>query len=498
MFYRVGIYTRESRDENEQNIETIEVQKNLLIEYIKKKNLGELARVYIDDNVSGSGFEREGIEKLRRDVKEGAINLLLLKDLSRLGRNNAKTLLFLDFLEEYNVRVLTYDGKYDSLKDNDTVGIETWFNERYIKDISKKIRANLRYKIKSGEYLGTAPFGYEKSIEKRNTLVVNFEEAFVVRKIFKLYREGYGYMSIAKRLNIEGCPSPSKRNNMWNGVSIKRILKNRVYIGDTVQGVSEKVSFKSKKTRRLPEDMWVITPNTHEAIIQRDEFEKIQEMVKNKKNPAFRNKGKPNILSGIIYCGKCNKSMYARKRKNRPTGYICSSYAKKGKSACDSHYIREDVIVRGILDEIKRLLQDKEVFINALKKLENKKFGGKNVFEEIAKINKTIKSKQKQQDTMYMDKLEGRITQEMFERVNQTIVTKIRYLEDQIKRLERERQNDNSFEDLYKKIINGLDELIKRGFLGREAVGCVVEKIIVNIIKDTPIKTTTVEIIYKY
>jgi len=117
---------------------------------VKKNGLGEIKSIYIDDNVSGSGFERRGIYELKRDVMEGKINLLVLKDLSRLGRNNAKTLLFLDFLEENGVRVVTFDGRYDSLKDNDIVGIETWFNERYILDISRKIRANLRFKIQKG------------------------------------------------------------------------------------------------------------------------------------------------------------------------------------------------------------------------------------------------------------------------------------------------------------------------------------------------------------
>jgi len=130
--YRIGVYTRESRDDGGENYETIDTQKELLVDFIERNKLGTVCRIYVDDNVSGSGFEREGIIKLKEDVAAGNIDLLVLKDLSRLGRNNAKTLLFLDFLEECGVRVITFDGRYDSLKDNDTVGIETWYNERYI------------------------------------------------------------------------------------------------------------------------------------------------------------------------------------------------------------------------------------------------------------------------------------------------------------------------------------------------------------------------------
>ncbi len=129
--YRVAIYVRESRDDNEENYETIETQRDLLLDFVRKNHYGEIHRVYVDDNVSGTGFERNGLNQLKEDIRAGRVNLLLLKDLSRLGRNNAKTLLFLDFLEEYGVRVLTFDGRYDSLRDNDTVGIDTWFNEHY-------------------------------------------------------------------------------------------------------------------------------------------------------------------------------------------------------------------------------------------------------------------------------------------------------------------------------------------------------------------------------
>lgn len=127
--YHIGIYVRQSRDENDENLETIETQKRLLIDFVARNKLGTIYKTYVDDNVSGAGFERYALDELKKDVLACNINLIVLKDLSRLGRNNAKTLLFLDFLEEYGVRVITSDGRYDSIKDNETVGIDTWFNE---------------------------------------------------------------------------------------------------------------------------------------------------------------------------------------------------------------------------------------------------------------------------------------------------------------------------------------------------------------------------------
>lgn len=127
--YIIGIYVRESRDENGENYETIETQRDLLVDFVNRSKLGKIYKIYMDDNASGAAFNRAGIEALKEDVTGSVINMIILKDLSRLGRNNAKTLLFLDFLEENGIRVMTFDGRYDSLKDNDTVGIETWFNE---------------------------------------------------------------------------------------------------------------------------------------------------------------------------------------------------------------------------------------------------------------------------------------------------------------------------------------------------------------------------------
>ena len=253
--YRIAIYVRESRDEDGENFETIETQRDLLIDFVSRNNLGNIHKIYMDDNVSGAGFEREGLKELKQDIENGFVNLVVIKDLSRLGRNNAQTLLFLDYLEEQGVRVISSDGRYDSEKDNETVGIETWYNERFLRDISRKVRANLLHKINRGEYLSSAPFAYKKSEKRKNHLCIDESTAYIVREIFELYKKGFGYSAISKILNDKGYPSPSSRNGVkggkWNHVAVRRILCNRVYIGDTVQRVSEKISFKSIINNRL-------------------------------------------------------------------------------------------------------------------------------------------------------------------------------------------------------------------------------------------------------
>jgi len=480
---KIGIYVRQSRDENEENYETIETQRDLLIEHVTRQKLGVIYKVYMDDNVSGSEFERRGLEELREDIIAGNINMLVIKDLSRLGRNNAKTLLFLDFIEEHGVRLITYDGRYDSLKDNDIVGIETWFNERYIRDISRKIRANLRFKIEKGEYIGHAPYGYIKSPHEKNRLCIDEETASVVREIFRLYKEGYGYSYISRLLNSKGYPAPSARNRVeaggkskgWSPVAVQRILKNRVYVGDTVQGVSERVSFKSKKTRRLPESRWVITRNTHEAIISREEYELIQNLIKSKSLQSGTHKGMLHTLKGLLFCGRCGSKMYARVRKNRPMGYICSNYCKNGRAHCTSHYIAESELLDIILDELGAFFNDPVLVENVEKLYEKSLMNNTAGTANIEKLKQQLQTKQRQQDTLYLDRLEGKISEQLFIRMNQHIEEKIMQLKNEIQKREKESLKKNDF----RKVYSEFRKSIENGYINNEMAKTLVEKIIV-------------------
>lgn len=505
--YKIGIYVRESRDENGENYETIETQRDLLVDFVNRNKLGKIHKIYMDDNASGAAFNRAGIEALKADVTGSVINMIILKDLSRLGRNNAKTLLFLDFLEENGIRVMTFDGRYDSLKDNDTVGIETWFNERYIRDISKKIRTNLKFKIQKGEFLGRAPYGYRKSESCKNSLVVDDTEARVVKKIFEMYAEGYGYRSIANYLNDKGyCPPGYKLKTdygKWNPAAIGRILSNQVYTGDTVQGVSEKISFKSKKTRRLPQDKWIITKNTHQPIISKDEFEKIQLLVHSRTTRPH--KRELHLFKGLIFCGECGNLLYARTRKDRPLGYVCGSYAKKGISACSSHFIREDELVNVIYEEIIKLFNDRELVekVNASIN-KTREYDCNSIYMSSSKLEQLIKTKRKQQDILYTDRLEGRISLQLFERMNSNIEKSIELVERDIAYAHKKTCTANKQDA----VAEALDILKNNGLI-RDVIKLAVEKITVfdsqtgisnenNDIKKKPVSTNTVQIDFSF
>jgi site-specific DNA recombinase len=402
----IGIYVRISRDDNGENYESIENQRDLLLEYASSKQLGQVYDIYMDDNVSGSAFEREGLDRLKADIEAGRIDLVLLKDLSRLGRNNAKTLQMIDYLEERGVRLLTADGRYDSMTDNETVGIETWVNERYVRDISRKIRSSLRFKIQKGEYVGKAPFGYKKSGIEKNRLVIDETEACIIRKIYDLYLSGHGYSSISKYL--------------------EEILCSRVYIGDTVQGVSEKVSFKSKKTRRLPKESWVITEGTHEAIITRDVYEAVQRLRNTRNNAKISRNKSRHILNGLMICGDCGSAMYVRKRKNG-TAYVCGNYCRNGKTACTSHFIYEEEIVPHICRELAGLFEKKEAIMELQDILSARAASERNA--AYTRICGQLESGRRQQEMLYKDRLEGRISEKLFERMNMQIEKRLDLLE---------------------------------------------------------------------
>lgn len=359
------------------------------------------------------------------------------------------------------------------------------YNERYIRDISKKIRANLRFKIEQGEYIGNAPFGYVKSVNEKNKLVIDSRNAPVVKEIFSLYRKGYGYSAIANMLNQKGYPSPSSKNSEipitpWNQVAVQRILCNRVYIGDTVQGVSEKISFKNKKTRRLPFDKWIITTNTHEPIISNEEFDEVQKLRAKKRSNQGYNRNVTHLLSNLVYCGKCGKAMYVRVRKDRPVGYICSSYSKKGCEACSSHYVTEESIIDIVTKELLELLSNNELIDNLNINYSSEYVEKERLLHSIKRFEQQIIQKQKQQDILYNDRLEGRISEQLFYRMNQNLETRIATIKQEVEKLKKEETKQLDKEQLIKNFVTR----IKTQGITRNIIELMVNKITVFDNKD--------------
>ncbi|MBQ8164225.1 MAG: recombinase family protein [Clostridia bacterium] len=459
-----ALYVRLSRDENGEKSDSIETQKNLLMSFSKEMYPQKPVKIYIDDNVSGVIFDRPALNRLRADAKHGIADILILKDLSRLGRSNAKTLLFIEEIELLGVRIVTTDGRYDSEKNFELAGIDSWFNERYVMDISRKIRSNIKQKIESGQYIGTAPYGYRKKVDCLNVLEPDPETAPIVRRIFDLYINGYGYKKIAGILDSDGIlpPAPSRSKFLcWNPVTVKRILSNRVYVGTTVQGISRKISFKSKKTCRLPSDMWHVTDGTHEPLIPAAVFEQAAGIRESRRRAGgspsescragsgvcaslpyrFTSSKTPlpvNVFRGIIRCGYCGGPMIQRLSQGRPAAYICARYAKHGAGACRRNGIHRDFLLKTVSSDLLKILKEQSDIAaddnsrtNSVTEKMIKRDQPAGEIDRISEVHpicedihqaEIIKRKQ---ESVYNDFLEGRISEDLFDRMNKIFEQKL-------------------------------------------------------------------------
>ena len=294
--YKVGIYIRLSKEDEEKEkyseSESIQNQRVLLMQYIKENKLNFVSE-YVDDGVSGTSFDRPGFNKMIEDIENGKINMVITKDLSRLGRDYVQTGLYTEtYFPEHNVRYSAILDNIDTGLDsanNDIAPFKSILNEMYAKDTSKKINSVLQSKRQQGEYLGTAPYGYKKDPDNKYHLIIDEEAAEVVRTIFRKFLEGMGTMQIADYLSEQKIPIPSdynKRNRgnktitygLWAQSTVRFILSNEIYTGTVVQGKRKKVSFKSKKFVDVPEENWIRKEDMHEAIISKDDFKRVSRL----------------------------------------------------------------------------------------------------------------------------------------------------------------------------------------------------------------------------
>lgn len=352
-------YVRLSRDDDKKNYTSIENQRNLIEKYAKENGM-KVSEFYEDDGVSGYIFDRPSFSMLLDKLDSGEVDVVIAKDLSRIGRNNAKVLLFLDHVCQLGKRLILIDDNYDTLKDNDDfIGIKSWFNERYVKDTSKKIKTILRMKQKEGSYLTHAPFGF-KIVKKR--FIIDEDQAEVISKIFKLYLEGYGYRRIADILNSQHVPTPSTAmrdalnveegrvkcptsiSNRWSDYSVKDILKNDFYIGTYRLHKREKRVIHGTDFR-VPREEQFVFENHHEAIISREDFEVVKRIMAERAKNDFRSnrvEGPNPPFSSTMFCKDCGSKLVLIRRQMKTktkSYYVCSTYNTKGFRHCSKAHL---------------------------------------------------------------------------------------------------------------------------------------------------------------
>lgn len=369
----MGDYRRLSADElKTENDESNSVsnQKKLIQYYLEDKKDIKIFKSYVDDGYTGTDFNRPGYKQMINDIKNGKINGVIIKDLSRLGRNYIEVGRFLDeIVPYYNLRFISINDNVDSLYNPDfmdslEIPLKNLMNESYSRDSSKKMRTNLKASKKSGNFIGKiAPFGYLKDEEDCHKLVVDPDAATIVKKIFYLVLKGNSKKQIVDELTINNIPTPSiylknkygiivsKVSDKWNTRMLDTILKNETYKGNLVQGKRQRISHKTHNMVRVAEDDWIKNNDTHDCIIKKEIFDQVQDLLYGR-NVKMSLDGSLAKYSGFLKCADCGCNLYRHKKvyKSGETFiyYYCGTYENKGK--CDKHYITEEELDSTILN----------------------------------------------------------------------------------------------------------------------------------------------------
>ena len=463
--YSVGLYIRLSReDENKTDVsESITNQKSLLLQYVKENNL-RVYDIYIDDGYSGTTFDRPGFNRLINDIENKLVNMVITKDMSRLGRDYIKTGYYLEkYFPEHNIRYIAITDNIDTYlnnSNNDIAPFKAIMNDYYAKDISKKIKSSLRAKQKEGKWVGSrCPYGYDKDINNKNHLVINEEQAGIVRYIFDLSLNGLTCFKIANKLTLENIKTPAQyynfnwKNNYnmnmgkWHPKTIKDILTNRLYTGDLVQNRRSKVNYKIKKVVYNKECDYIVVPNTHEAIIDKELFDRVQSLIP--KNVGRNEKRENHLLDGLLYCGECNHriSVSPRRKIDNRCYTVCNYYRTYLKQkVCTMHSNNYDIVEDKILELLKEYClkyMDKKSILNRVINTNNDKQNNlkyiKNLEKEISNINDNL-------DSIYIDRLNKNISEEQFNRVKIKLETELNIKLDKIKELKKEKTQNNNID----------------------------------------------------
>ncbi|MCX7748827.1 MAG: recombinase family protein [Clostridia bacterium] len=475
---KVAIYCRLSDEDKEKvNIlnesESIQNQKNLLTMYALERGW-DIYKIYCDEDYSGLDKDRPDFNAMIRDAGTKKFNVILCKSQSRFTRDMELVEKYLhNKFIEWGIRFIGIADNADTFERGNKKSrqINGLVNEWYCEDVSENIRLVFDNKRKSGKFIGSfATYGYSKDPFDKNKLVVDEEAAHVVRMIFKWYLEGYGTQHIAYMLNEHGMPNPTKykqekgmkfKNSsktdsygLWNKTTVKRILKNEMYIGNMVQSIRKKVSYKSKRMIVLPKNEWIVVKNTHEPIIEKQVFIQVQ----NRMNSNMRStgEGQAHLFATKIKCMDCKSTMHKVKSSNGMVYLRCKLYTvDPKKNLCTSHSIRMDKLIEIVSGKVKYYIESytkEENLISKLRFEEGLKDKVSQMKLEIEKIKVDIEDKSQIIKGLYIDKVKGVLEEGQFIELNRSFSTDKENLlnrkskiEEEIKRLEVQ---SDSFENL--------------------------------------------------
>jgi len=529
--YNTALYMRLSRDdENYGDSVSIETQRTILQEYARNNNL-HIVDEYIDDGWSGTNFERPSFQRMIEDMEAGRINCIVTKDLSRFGREHIMMDYYLEFVfPEKKVRYIAVAENEDTEKGlSDFVPFKNLFNEWFAKDTSRKVKAAFKAKFAKGERVFTyAPIGYKKHPEIKNKLIIDWETCWIIQKIYSLAVQGAGSAKITRYLVEEKIPTPGYLNYQRNGTfaniyadsapekayawtiaQVKSILKDETYIGNTVHYRETNISYKNKKRIRKDPSEWVRVEGTHEAIISKDDFDRVQELISTRRRKL--SDATTQIFSGLVKCADCGWSMSfaSNKTTRNPFSYYnCTSYRQYGKTlgTCTSHYIRYDVLYAYVLSRLQFWIttveQDEQVILNRIQKMTDSEqtVANKRRQLDLTRAEKRLSELDNLLAKIYEDRLSGEITERNFSMLAQKYQQEQEEQETRIQTLKHQLENAKQQADSAEKWIELVKRYSRPDELTAEMLNTLIEKIVVHEASkdDEGNRVQEIEIFYRF
>ena len=507
MDYHAALYIRLSKeDESEGPSQSVQNQESLLREFVQQHRLS-VYDTYVDDGWSGTSFDRPDFQRMVADIEAKKVNMVITKDLSRLGRDYIMTGHYMErYFPEHRVRYISLLDGIDTGVDstaNDITPFRAIMNDMYAKDISKKIKSVKRDKQRKGQFIGGKPvYGYKMHPTEKNKIVIDEEVAPVVRRIFALALSGMSCRNIATLLNQEGVPTPATYANLpvarpgpytglWSSERISDMLQNETYIGNMVQGRSVKISYKSKKCLRQDPANWVVVEGTHEPLVDPETFRKARMLVNSRKHT--RSRTYDFLLKGLIFCHECGYPLAVLNRKNARGEdvlyFVCRTYQRFTKAGvCTCHSIKEKTVTDAVIAKVREVCQaylnPDELLLMAREAVENA--GKQSSLEtELQALQSKIDSLTANLDRMYTDRLNGLLPEADFQRIFGRIKLEREQLEEKRQALEFQRKSPVRSEDRARELVQ---RFIETAGESRELLVSLIERVELTEDKEVMIK----------
>jgi len=521
--YNVGIYERLSReDEREGDSVSIQTQDQILRKHVLEQGWN-LVDAYVDDGYTGGNFKRPALERMIQDAKAGRINLILVKDLSRFGRNYIEFGQYTDCLfPSIGCRFVALHDGVDTIRDdNEIMPFKNLFNEYYLRDCSKKAKSAKRSMAERGKYIGSyAPYGYKLSGDDQRTLLIDVVVVGVVHRIFRLRAQGIGARSIASVLNSEGILPPSAYRGVytkgrmddpkWNGNTVAAIYSNEVYIGNLVSRKTKTLSYKSNIRLDCDEEDTIRFESIHEPLIDRETWDACARVAARNSRPRTTKAGESRLFSGLLYCADCGYILTSQadvaRSGNRYYYYRCGRYSSGGKAACTSHGISERVLIGLVLDDLHEQLADtsglSDAEITQLIVKSRRKSIGESMSadqEQARALRSRLDELEKVVCSLYEDKALGRIPEQSYFTMTDKYQAEQAAKKEQLRQLEERLAQAKGEDECALRFIGLAKQYLNAEVLTREMACHLIDKVVVGEKKIVDEKRVQdVEIYYRF